>query len=170
VRLHSKRKKPHGVVALNSFGTGKGAGPLKLNLLCCKERTTPHRGHPNRSNPRRRRYCRRRSRDDERHYARVSAYVHRVIAESQAMRDLLAFVRKVAASEVVSVLIEGENGTGKDLIAKTLHYQSLRQSGPLLTINCAAIPETLSTGHRSRYPAARLGDGSTSSSSTAARN
>jgi PAS domain S-box-containing protein len=66
-----------------------------------------------------------------------------IIAESQAMLDLLAFVRKVAASEAVSVLLEGENGTGKDLIAKALHYQGLRQSEPFLAINCAAIPETL---------------------------
>ena len=67
----------------------------------------------------------------------------RIIAESQGMRDLLSFVSKVAVSEATSVLIEGENGTGKDLIAKMLHYQSLRQSGPFMAINCAAIPETL---------------------------
>lgn len=66
-----------------------------------------------------------------------------IIAESQTMRDVLAFVRRVAISEARSILIEGENGTGKDLIAKTLHYQSLRQSEPFLAINCAAIPETL---------------------------
>ena len=66
-----------------------------------------------------------------------------IIAESQAMRDVLSFVRRVAISEATSILIEGENGTGKDLIAKTLHYQSLRQSEPFLAINCAAIPETL---------------------------
>jgi PAS domain S-box-containing protein len=69
--------------------------------------------------------------------------VRRIIAESQAMCDLLSFVHKVAISEATSVLIEGENGTGKDLIARTLHDQSLRQSGPFLAINCAAIPETL---------------------------
>src|SRR5579871_3192216 len=67
----------------------------------------------------------------------------RMIAESQVMRDLLGFVRRVALSEAVSVLIEGENGTGKDLIAKALHSESLRQAGPFLAINCAAIPETL---------------------------
>jgi len=66
-----------------------------------------------------------------------------IIAESQTMRDVLSFVRRVAISEAASILIEGENGTGKDLIAKTLHYQSLRQSEPFLAINCAAIPETL---------------------------
>jgi len=69
--------------------------------------------------------------------------LRRIIAESQAMRDLLSFVSRVAVSEATSVLIEGENGTGKDLIAKTLHFQSLRQSAPFLAINCAAIPETL---------------------------
>src|SRR5690242_21387260 len=66
-----------------------------------------------------------------------------IIAESQAMREVLNFVRRVAISEAASILIEGKNGTGKDLIAKTLHYQSLRQSEPFLAINCAAIPETL---------------------------
>ena len=40
-------------------------------------------------------------------------------------------------------MLEGENGTGKDLIAKTLHYQSMRQAEPFIAINCAAIPETL---------------------------
>jgi PAS domain S-box-containing protein len=66
-----------------------------------------------------------------------------VIAESPAMREVLSFVRKVAASEATTVLLEGENGTGKDLIAKTLHYESARQAEPFIAINCAAIPETL---------------------------
>ncbi len=66
-----------------------------------------------------------------------------VIAESPAMRELLNFVRRVAASEATTILLEGENGTGKDLIAKTLHYQSIRQAEPFIAINCAAIPETL---------------------------
>ena len=66
-----------------------------------------------------------------------------VIAQSKAMQEVLNFVRRVAVSAANSILIEGENGTGKDLIAKTLHYQSLRQAEPFLAINCAAIPETL---------------------------
>jgi two-component system response regulator AtoC len=66
-----------------------------------------------------------------------------VIAESQAMRDVMNFVRRVAASEATTILLEGENGTGKDLVAKTLHYQSLRQAEPFIAINCAAIPDTL---------------------------
>jgi PAS domain S-box-containing protein len=66
-----------------------------------------------------------------------------IIAESPAMREVLHFVRRVAISEASTILIEGENGVGKDLIAKTLHYQSLRASEPFIAINCAAIPETL---------------------------
>ena len=66
-----------------------------------------------------------------------------IIAESPAMVELLSFVRRVSTSEATSILIEGENGTGKDLVAKSVHYQSLRQSEPFLAINCAAIPETL---------------------------
>jgi PAS domain S-box-containing protein len=66
-----------------------------------------------------------------------------VIAESPSMRELINFVRRVAASEASTILLEGENGTGKDLIAKTLHYQSVRQAEPFIAINCAAIPETL---------------------------
>lgn len=66
-----------------------------------------------------------------------------VIGDSAAMREVMNFVRRVAASEATTILLEGENGTGKDLIAKTLHYQSLRQAEPFIAINCAAIPETL---------------------------
>ena len=66
-----------------------------------------------------------------------------VIAESGPMRDVLNFVRRVAASEATTILLEGENGTGKDLVAKTLHYQSLRQAEPFIAINCAAIPDSL---------------------------
>ncbi len=67
----------------------------------------------------------------------------RIVAESQAMLDLVKFVQRVAISDVTSILIEGENGTGKDLIARTLHDWSVRQSQPFVAINCAAIPATL---------------------------
>jgi two-component system response regulator AtoC len=66
-----------------------------------------------------------------------------VIGDSAAMREVMNFVRRVAASEATTILLEGENGTGKDLVAKTLHYQSLRQAEPFIAINCAAIPENL---------------------------
>jgi PAS domain S-box-containing protein len=73
----------------------------------------------------------------------VTPIKREVIAESPGMREALSFVRKVAVSEANTILLEGENGTGKDLIAKTLHYESSRQAEPFIAINCAAIPETL---------------------------
>jgi transcriptional regulator with PAS, ATPase and Fis domain len=68
---------------------------------------------------------------------------HTVIAESPVMVGILKLVRRIGASEAGTVLLDGESGTGKDLIAKTLHYQSLRQAGPFIAVNCAAIPATL---------------------------
>jgi two-component system, NtrC family, response regulator AtoC len=66
-----------------------------------------------------------------------------IIGQSPAMREMLAMARKVAESEVSSVLLQGESGTGKDLVAKAIHYQSNRADGPFIAINCAAIPGTL---------------------------
>jgi len=68
---------------------------------------------------------------------------HAVIAESPVMLEILKLVRRIAASEAGTVLLDGESGTGKDLIAKTLHNQSLRQAEPFIAVNCAAIPATL---------------------------
>jgi transcriptional regulator with PAS, ATPase and Fis domain len=59
------------------------------------------------------------------------------------MTELMGFVRKVAASEATTILIQGESGTGKDLIAKAIHYESVRQEMPFVAVNCSAIPETL---------------------------
>jgi transcriptional regulator with PAS, ATPase and Fis domain len=49
----------------------------------------------------------------------------------------------VAESEVSSVLLQGESGTGKDLVAKAIHYGSQRADSPFIAINCAALPATL---------------------------
>ena len=68
---------------------------------------------------------------------------HEIIGESPKMSELMSFVRKVAASEATTILIQGESGTGKDLIAKAIHYESTRQERPFVAINCSAIPETL---------------------------
>ena len=68
---------------------------------------------------------------------------HDVVAVSSKMTELMSFVQKVAASEATTILIQGESGTGKDLVAKTIHYESARQDGPFVAINCSAIPETL---------------------------
>jgi transcriptional regulator with PAS, ATPase and Fis domain len=75
--------------------------------------------------------------------AEIEPQNREIIAESPQMREMIHFVRRVAISEANTVLLEGENGVGKDLIAKTLHYQSVRQAEPFIAINCAAIPDTL---------------------------
>ncbi|HSE30575.1 MAG TPA: sigma-54 dependent transcriptional regulator [Pyrinomonadaceae bacterium] len=66
-----------------------------------------------------------------------------IVGESPAMRDMLSMAHKVAESEVSSVLLQGESGTGKDLVAKAIHYHSARANQPFVAINCAALPSTL---------------------------
>ncbi len=68
---------------------------------------------------------------------------HDVVGASRKMMELLGFVRKVAASEASTILIQGESGTGKDLIAKAIHYQSSRADKSFVAINASAIPENL---------------------------
>jgi two-component system response regulator AtoC len=65
-----------------------------------------------------------------------------IIAESPAMRRLLAAVERVAGRDI-TVLVRGDTGTGKELIASLLHAQSTRAKGPLVRFNCAAIPGEL---------------------------
>ena len=66
-----------------------------------------------------------------------------IVGDSPTMREMLALAHKVAESEVSSVLLQGESGTGKDLVAKAIHYHSTRSGNPFVAINCAAIPGTL---------------------------
>src|ERR1700751_1496098 len=68
---------------------------------------------------------------------------HNVVGVSAKMTELLNFVRKVAASEATTILIQGESGTGKDLIPMAIHYESVRAEKAFVAINCSAIPETL---------------------------
>ena len=65
-----------------------------------------------------------------------------IIGESGPMLEVLSIVRRVAPSEA-TVLIRGESGTGKELIAKAIHFGSPRARGPLVKVNCAALPEAL---------------------------
>src|ERR1700687_1814922 len=65
-----------------------------------------------------------------------------VIGKSRKMQELFELVESVAASEA-NILIQGENGTGKELIANAIHYNSKRSKGPFIKINCAAIPKDL---------------------------
>lgn len=65
-----------------------------------------------------------------------------IVAESRAMRDALHAVNLVAPTEA-TVLLTGETGCGKELIARAVHTLSKRWRGPLMTVNCGAMPETL---------------------------
>jgi two-component system nitrogen regulation response regulator NtrX len=67
---------------------------------------------------------------------------HHIVWASAAMREVMTQVEQVAASET-RVCIRGETGTGKELIARTLHEKSPRREGPFVSLNCAAIPSEL---------------------------
>jgi transcriptional regulator with PAS, ATPase and Fis domain len=66
-----------------------------------------------------------------------------IIAESVAMREVKALLRKVAASKASTVLLTGESGTGKDLAAKCVHFSSDRASAPFMNITCSALNDSL---------------------------
>jgi DNA-binding NtrC family response regulator len=66
-----------------------------------------------------------------------------IIGESEAMHKAMELARRVAVSDVGSILLDGETGTGKDLFARAIHYASERADAPYLAINCAALPANL---------------------------
>ncbi|MBN1773587.1 MAG: sigma-54-dependent Fis family transcriptional regulator [Deltaproteobacteria bacterium] len=66
----------------------------------------------------------------------------KIIGSSKGLREVLARAARVART-AVAVLIEGESGTGKELLAQHIHDLSPRAAGPLVTVNCAAIPKDL---------------------------
>jgi two-component system nitrogen regulation response regulator NtrX len=67
---------------------------------------------------------------------------HEIVWKGEAMRRVMAQLERVAASES-RVCILGETGTGKELVARTIHERSARASGPFVTLNCAAVPAEL---------------------------
>jgi len=71
--------------------------------------------------------------------------IHRldnIIGKSRAMRQVFDAIRAAAASEA-TVLVKGESGTGKELVASAIHYNSERNKGPFITVNCSALSESL---------------------------
>jgi transcriptional regulator with PAS, ATPase and Fis domain len=66
-----------------------------------------------------------------------------IIGKSPAMKKMIALAHKIAESGASAVLLQGESGTGKDLVARAIHYGSHRADRPFIAINCAAIPPTL---------------------------
>jgi len=67
---------------------------------------------------------------------------HKLVGESEAVRRVFGLIQRVAPTDA-TVLILGENGTGKELVAHAIHQASTRRSGPFVPIHCGAIPETL---------------------------
>ena len=75
-------------------------------------------------------------------WGKATGPLGRIVGRSEALRAVLEAVRQVAPSEA-TVLIHGESGTGKELLARGIHDLSGRKDGPMIRVNCAAIPENL---------------------------
>jgi PAS domain S-box-containing protein len=114
-----------------------------------------------------------RERDYLREEVQVSMNFGRIIGESAALKQMLARIEAVAQTSA-SVLIEGESGVGKELVAHVIHARSPRSQGPLVKVNCASIPHELfeseffghvkgafTGAHRDRVGRFQLADGGT---------
>jgi two-component system response regulator AtoC len=66
-----------------------------------------------------------------------------LIGDSRAVADLKGLIQRIAQSDATTVLLQGESGTGKDLVARIIHYVSQRARAPFLAVNCVALPENL---------------------------
>jgi len=82
---------------------------------------------------------------------------HDIISKSKQMREIFENLPAISESDS-TVLIEGESGTGKELIARAIHDLSLRKEKPLVTVNCAALPETLLESELFGYKAGAFTD------------
>tara|TARA_B100001013_G_C24602133_1_gene439383 strand:- start:435 stop:1526 length:1092 start_codon:yes stop_codon:yes gene_type:complete len=80
--------------------------------------------------------------DENRNLLRSISEDRRIVGESQQVQDVLDFIQR-AAPTPMTVLVQGETGTGKELAASALHYGSPRRGAPLVALNCAALPENL---------------------------
>jgi two-component system nitrogen regulation response regulator NtrX len=84
----------------------------------------------------------RRLRDENRTLKRAVEIRHQMIGESQALKHVMAAIGRAAPTNA-TVLIQGESGVGKELVARTIHRNSLRSRERFVQVNCAAIPEEL---------------------------
>lgn len=66
-----------------------------------------------------------------------------IIGQSEEMQKIFEIIKKITKSDATTIMLQGESGTGKDLVAKVIHYQSSRGDRPFMEINCTALPETL---------------------------
>ena len=80
-----------------------------------------------------------------------------IISKNKEMLRLFGMLEQVAESDT-TVLLEGESGTGKELFAKAIHYLSRRKNGPMITINCGSLPDTLLESELFGYKAGAFTD------------
>ena len=73
---------------------------------------------------------------------RVKFSPSNIIGNSKPMKEVFHLIQKVLENKT-TVLIRGESGVGKELVAYAIHYNSTRQNGPFIKVNCAALPENL---------------------------
>jgi len=85
-----------------------------------------------------------------------------IVAHSPVMRDIIGLAKKVSESDANTIIIQGESGTGKNLIAKAIHYHSSRSSGPFVEVTATAIPETLFESELFGYEKSAFTDAKTS--------
>jgi DNA-binding NtrC family response regulator len=69
--------------------------------------------------------------------------IHNLVGKSRPMQEIGALVRKVSQSQASTVLVRGESGTGKDVIARAIHFESTRAGKPFMNITCTALQDTL---------------------------
>ncbi|MEW5722355.1 MAG: sigma-54 dependent transcriptional regulator [Thermodesulfobacteriota bacterium] len=80
--------------------------------------------------------------DSLRHEVKTRYGFHNIVGQSPKMQEIFSILKVVSPTDA-TVLVTGETGTGKELIAKGLHYHSPRHEGPLVCLNCAALSESL---------------------------
>jgi two-component system response regulator AtoC len=85
-----------------------------------------------------------------------------IIAVSKRMQDVLRITAQVISSDATTVLLQGESGTGKEVLAKAIHYNSVRRNAPFVEVSCAAIPETLFESELFGYEKGAFTDAKTS--------
>jgi two-component system, NtrC family, response regulator AtoC len=81
-----------------------------------------------------------------------------VVTRNEQVKHMLEVARKAAEADKTTILIQGESGTGKEVLGKAIHYHSARAQGPLLQLNCAAIPDTLLESELFGYEAGAFTD------------
>jgi len=104
--------------------------PLSMDRLLTAARNALEMGSLKREN------------SDLRRAAATAAAAEPLVGSSRAMAEIRALASQAAASDA-RILVTGENGTGKELLARSIHLASRRAGGPFVEVNCAAIPDTL---------------------------